>query len=153
MRIIDGAGLEIESPDESLGRLVADRLLIAHHEAEPERRRVEVFDYDNPVYVAPNGGKIVNTIVEREYSPPKDAWDEYEDVLRYVPYTPDELAAMEAERIAQEQARKEAEERAAEEARKAAEREEFMACAPARLGSVEETTSEIVLVLADVIGA
>ena len=141
MRIIDGDGLEIESPDESLGRLVADRLLIAHHEAEPERRRVEVFDYDNPVYVAPNGGKIVNTIVEREYSPPKDAWDEYEDVLRYVPYTPDELAAMEAERIAQEQARK------------AAEREEFMACAPARLGSVEETTSEIVLVLADVIGA
>ena len=91
--------------------------------------------------------------VVQEYSPPVPAWDEYEDCMVYTPYTSDELAAMEAERLAQEQARKEAEERAAEEARKAAEREEFMAGAPARLGSVEETTSEIVLVLADVIGA
>ena len=152
MRIIDEDGLEIDRPDESLGRLVADRLLVAHHEAEPELRRVEVIDYDNPVYVAPNGGKIVNTIVEREYSPPKDAWDEYEDVLRYVPYTPDELAAMEAERLAQEQARKEAEKRAAEQAREAAAREEFMAGAPARMEAAESVLldhDEAIVVLSE----
>lgn len=153
MRTYDAEWNEVDNPDPALGRLEPAKRLVAHHDAVPERERIEEIDYDNPIKVYPNGGKDLQTVVVQEYSPPVPAWDEYEDCMVYTPYTSDELAAMEAERLAQEQARKEAEERAAEEARKAAEREEFMAGRAARLGSVEETTSEIVLVLADVIGA
>ena len=141
MRTYDAEWNEVDNPDPALGRLEPAKRLVAHPDAVPERERIEEIDYDNPIKVYPNGGKDLQTVVVQEYSPPVPAWDEYEDCMVYTPYTSDELAAMEAERLAQEQARK------------AAEREEFMAGAPARLGSVEETTSEIVLVLADVIGA
>ena len=153
MRILDESGAVVASPDLELGYLAADRVLVAHHPAKPERQRIEWPDLGNPTKTYPNGGKIVNFVVEQEYSPAEDAWDEYEDVMRYVLYTQDELDEIAARKAAEEEAMAEAERIAAEELRKREERESFIDGAPERLSAVEGATEEILLVLADVIGA
>lgn len=95
MRIIDQNGAEITSPNLSLGHLVEDRIIIAHHDAV--QAVVEQWHYET-VAVYPNGGKDVQKVIDTPGVSAKDAWDEYEDVLRYIPYTPDELAEIEANR-------------------------------------------------------
>lgn len=137
MRILDAEGCEIEDPDWGIGHLVHEKLLVAHHPAEPERQRITRLDHDNPVHVFPNGGKIVAEIVEQEYSPAVDAWDEFDDIMRYILYTPEEL-----EDIAEQEARAEEERRIADEAmaalaKAAADREAFIASAPERLALIE----------------
>lgn len=88
MRILDENGLELPYPDLELGHLEEEKLLIAHHdrvEAVPEQWHYEtVAEY-------PNGGKDVERVIDVPGIPEQDAWDEYEDILRYVPYTPEEL--------------------------------------------------------------
>ena len=96
MRTYDAEWNEVDNPDPALGRLEPAKRLVAHHDAVPERERIEEIDYDNPIKVYPNGGKDLQTVVVQEYSPPVPAWDEYEDCMVYTPYTSDELAAMEA---------------------------------------------------------
>lgn len=39
----------------------------------------------------PNGGKDVRKVIDVEYVAPKDAWDEYEDILYLIPLTDDEI--------------------------------------------------------------
>ena len=93
MRILDqnGAELQIENIDQALGRLVEEKLFIAHHEAvdaiKEEGHWVTVAEY-------PNGGKDVEWIVDVAGAEAVEAWDEYEDIYRYVPYTDDELASI-----------------------------------------------------------
>ena len=95
MRILDSNNAEIESPDLSLGYLTEDKILIAHHEAveaAPEQWHYEtIAEYHN-------GGKDVKRVVDVPGAEAKDAWDEYETIQRYVPYTEEELAAMEEAR-------------------------------------------------------
>lgn len=95
MRILDENNIEIIEPDLSLGRLVTEELLVAHHpavEAVPEQWHYEtVCEYLN-------GGKDVSKVIDVPGVEAKDAWDEYETIQRYVTYTEDELAALEAER-------------------------------------------------------
>ena len=135
MRTLDQDGKEVV-PDLELGHTVPDKILVAHHEAKPD---VEEVWHWKEVQTFPNGGKIVDRMVEQEYQPAEDSWDEYEDILRYIPYTDAELAEIAAEKAAQEQARKEAEDRADQIAKEQAEREEFLTSAPERLGGVENT--------------
>lgn len=137
MRTVDENGVDIESPNLNLGHLVSDKILIAHHPAQQERKRIVRLDIDNPTQTFPNGGKIVSEILEQEYSPAVEAWDEYEDIMRYVLYTTDELAVIAEDKKRKEEERKRAEEEAAEAARKAAEREEFLSYAPNRLKLIE----------------
>lgn len=125
MRILDENDQEVVDPDLDLGHLEPDKLFIAHHEEIPEKLPVKKIDYDNPYYVDPNtGGKLVNTIEVSPYQPYEPAWDEYEDILRYILYTEEELAEIEAQKKAEEQAQAEAEAqaKAEEEARKAQDR-------------------------------
>ncbi len=91
MKMIDEHDQVIENPDLSLGRLVPDRLLIAHHPAEPE---VQEQSHTEVTKTYPNGGKDLRRVIDTAYSPAKEAWDEYEDVMRYIPYTPQELEEM-----------------------------------------------------------
>ncbi len=91
MKIIDQQGHILENPDLSLGRLVPDQLLIAHHPAEPE---VQEQSHTEVTKTYPNGGKDLHRVIDTAYSPAKEAWDEYEDVMRYIPYTPQELEEM-----------------------------------------------------------
>lgn len=137
MRIIDEDGAEIESPDLDLGHLEPERLLIAHHDEAPERERIE--EEGEPLWQNPDDPEnaLIPIVVVQEYAPAVPAWDEYEDVMRYVPYTQGELDEM-AERAAAEEAEREAAEEARAEAeRKRAEREGIVDAAPGRFASVE----------------
>ena len=93
MRIFDENGIEIESPDLEKGYLKQDSLFIMHHEAveavKEQGHWVTIAEY-------PNGGKDVDWIVDVEAVEAAEAWDEYEDILRYILYTEEELAEREA---------------------------------------------------------
>lgn len=88
MRILDENNVELTAPDLSLGHLVEEKVFIAHHpavEAVPERWHYEtVNDYLN-------GGKDVVKVIDVPGVAAKDAWDEYETIQRYIPYTETEL--------------------------------------------------------------
>lgn len=96
MRILDLNGVELESPDLSLGYLTEEEILISHHEAV-EAAAAEQWHYET-IAEYPNGGKDVKKIVDVPGVKAQDAWDEYETVQRYVPYTEEELAAIEEAR-------------------------------------------------------
>lgn len=100
MKIIDSNGVEIASPDLTLGYLKPETQTI-HHDAVAGVE--EVWHYEFKTY--PNGGKDRWKVVDVPGVAAREAYDEEVDVQRYVLYTADELAA-------QEKARKEAEEKA-----------------------------------------
>jgi hypothetical protein len=95
MRIIDENGIEVNSPDLEKGYLKNDSLLIMHHE---EIKAVEETGHYEVIAEYPNGGKDVKWVVDVPGVEAKEAWDEYEDVLRYVAYTEVELKLKEYER-------------------------------------------------------
>jgi hypothetical protein len=95
MRILDINNIEIENPDLSLGKLVGEKIFIAHHEATEAIE--EQFHYE-VVKEYPNGGRDVKKVTDVEATEEKDAWDEYEDIYRYVLYTEEELAQIEVEK-------------------------------------------------------
>lgn len=109
---------ELTNPDLSLGRLVADKLFVAHHDAvsavvgktseelaqEMQAQGAEVFFNEQRglwYYVDQkfeNGGRSVKAIYPVQAVEEKDAWDEYEDIYVYVPYTENELAVISAKK-------------------------------------------------------
>ena len=93
MRILDENNAELTAPDLDLGYLKKERILIAHHPAVPGVP--EQWHYETTA-VYPNGGKDVAKVVDVPGVEAKDAWDEYETVQRYIPYTDEELEAMNA---------------------------------------------------------
>ena len=95
MRILDLNGMELENPDLSLGYLTEEEILISHHEAV--EAAAEQWHYET-IAEYPNGGKDVKKVIDIPGVEAREAWDEYETVRRYVPYTEEELAAMEEAR-------------------------------------------------------
>lgn len=105
---------ELTEYDLTLGKLVKDKLFVAHHEAVPEvvAKTVEekvaayqaegqsVEQHNGTYYLVvaqyPNGGKDIEEIFPTEAVPAKEAYDEYEDIYVYIPYTENELAAVAA---------------------------------------------------------
>lgn len=87
---------EIASPDLQKGYLKEDKRFVAHHaarEAQEERWHYEVLaEYEN-------GGQDLRRVVDAEFQPPQAAYDEYEEIFVYVPYTAEELAENEKKRI------------------------------------------------------
>lgn len=92
MKIYDGNNVELFEPDLSLGYLVEDRIFIAHHEAVQAAAEK---GHWKTIAEYPNGGKDVLWIVDVPGVEAKEPWDEYEDILRYVLYTDEELAQIE----------------------------------------------------------
>lgn len=139
MRIIDENGAEVENPDLELGRLEHEKLLIAHHDEVSEKDRIE--EEGEPIWQNPDDpdNALIPIVVVQEYAPAIPAWDEYEDVMRYVPYTQAELEEIAARKAAEEEARKAAEEEAAAAKRLAEERNAIVDGAPARFEGVETT--------------
>ena len=123
MRILDENNVEITNPDLSLGHLVEEEVFVAHHpavEEVPEQWHYEtVNDYLN-------GGKDVVKVIDVPGVEAKDAWDEYETIKRYVPYTEEELAALEAKRN--------------------------KPTLESRVETLETTTDDMILLMADLIG-
>ena len=123
MKILDFDGNEVTSPDYSLGYAEPETLLIAHHEAVEAVE--EQFHYVT-LRAYPNGGKDVAKVIDVPGQAAQEAWDEVEEILRWHPYSEDELVARQAEkdRLAREERERiEAVERESAELGLAAERE------------------------------
>lgn len=95
MKIIDENGSEVNAFNPSMGRLVPDRVLIAHH---PAIEAVEEVWHYETVAEYPNGGKDVAKVIDIPGVQAAEAWDEFEDVMRLIAYTEYELAEIEANR-------------------------------------------------------
>lgn len=104
---------ELQNPDMTLGKLETAKRVTVHHEAVPASVRYEVMTRTVTADF-PDGLRQEIT------TPAQDAWDEYEEVQRYVPYTDAELAEI-AEK---EQAEKDAVEASAKAFEQAAKEEE-----------------------------
>lgn len=119
MRILDENNIEITAPDYELGYAEPEVIVTAHHdavEAVEEQWHYEV------VREYPNGGKDVARVVDVPGVQAREAWDEAEEILRWHPYSAEELERREQERQAAAEAEAEAE-RLAQEAAAALERE------------------------------
>lgn len=79
---------EIQNPDLELGYTKKDKLFLAHHEAQEEIQQQSHYEV---IAEYPNGGKDLEEVIDVEYQPAKEAWDEYEDILVYTPFTEEEL--------------------------------------------------------------
>lgn len=89
MRIFDLNNNELTNVNEALGKLVDDKLLIATHdaiEAVEEQWHYEI------IAEYPNGGKDIEKVIDVAGVEARAAWEEYEDIKRYIPYTEEELA-------------------------------------------------------------
>lgn len=98
MRIFDESKtqeLEELDIDFEKGCLKEDKLFIQHHEAV---QAVEEQGHYETIKEYPNGGKDVEWIVDIEKVEPKEAWDEYEDIQVFVPFTEEELEKRNAEK-------------------------------------------------------
>ena len=123
MRILDENNVEITSPGLSLGYLVEEEVFVAHHPAVEEVP--EQWHYET-IKEYPGGGKDVVKVIDVPGMEAKGAWDEYETIKRDVPYTEEELAAL-------------------EEARNKPTLED-------RVETLETTTDDMILLMADLIG-
>lgn len=83
--------VELKEYDLTKGHLEDAQIVSKHHEATPRKFHLEVMQHDS----------ISGLRHEVEDAPAQPAWDEYEIVKRYVPYTDEELAAI-AEKEKQE---------------------------------------------------
>jgi hypothetical protein len=90
MRVFDkDKTTELTEYDLNKGYLVGDSIFVAHHEAVEGVE--EVWRYE-VVREYGNGGKEVKKVIDVVGKPYKDAYDEYEDIQVYIPYTKEELA-------------------------------------------------------------
>lgn len=90
MRILDSNNQELTNPDLALGRLQAEEIFVAHHNAVKAVKEVGHYEV---VAEYSNGGKDVAWVIDTPGVTAKDAWDEYETIQRYIPYTEEELVA------------------------------------------------------------
>ena len=79
---------ELKEYDLNKGQLELDKLFIRHHKAVEEIK--EQWHYET-IAEYPNGGKDVEKIIDVPYQAPQEAFDEYEDIYVYIPYTDEEL--------------------------------------------------------------
>jgi hypothetical protein len=88
MRIFNQQNEEIKSYDEALGYLEHDRILVKHHDAI---EGVEEQGHYEVARLYSNGGKDLRWVVDVEEVKAKEAYDEYEDILRYIAYSEEHL--------------------------------------------------------------
>ena len=88
MRILDVNDKEVKNPDLEKGYLKAETIVIKHHEAVEAKQgksHIEV------VKEYGNGGKDVVTVWDEKPTEAKAAYDETEEIQRYILYSADEL--------------------------------------------------------------
>ena len=90
--------VELTEYDLTKGHLVPDKLFVAHH--EEKLSLAELWHYET-VREYPNGGKVVEKVIDRPREDGRDAYDEYEDIQVYIPYTEEELAVFEISELKQ----------------------------------------------------
>ena len=87
---------ELDSPDLTLGHLEPSKRLVKHHDAVHRQYHYEIME-GTVSEQCPNGLRR-----EVEDVAAAAAWDEYEDVQKYVPYTEAELAEIAEKKAAEE---------------------------------------------------
>ena len=95
MRILDKNNIEITNPDLTKGYLKDETVIIRHHdaiEAKPGKSHIEI------VKTYSNGGKDVVTVWDEKPTEAKEAYDETEDIQRYIPYSNEELTKIAKEK-------------------------------------------------------
>lgn len=90
--IVDINNNVITDPDLSAGYLVSDTMTV-HHAAVAA---VAEQGHYETIAEYPNGGKDVRWVIDTPGVAGHDAYDEQVPVQRYIPYTAEELAALEA---------------------------------------------------------
>lgn len=91
MRVFNQAKTqELTAYDLALGYLQKDKLFVAHHDAVEAVKEVGHY---NVVAVYPNGGKDVEWVVDTPAVEAREAYDEYEEIFIYIPYSEEELEA------------------------------------------------------------
>ena len=102
MRILDENNIELteEQINLELGYLRPESIISIHHKAVEEVKEVGHYEV---IAEYPNGGKDVIWVIDVPGIEAKEAWDEYEDIQRYVLYTEAELVARDAEKKAKEE--------------------------------------------------
>lgn len=89
MRILDENNIEIKNPDLSKGYLKQDSLFICHHDAI---EGVAEVGHHEIAREYPNGGRDAKWVVDVPAVEAKDAYDEFEEIQRYIPFTEAQLA-------------------------------------------------------------
>lgn len=87
-KIFDHKGKQLDFSDLKKGYLKSERRFVKHH---PAVEAVEEKGHWKTVAEYPNGGKDVEWVVDVPGVEAKEAWDEYEDIYRYVEYSHDEM--------------------------------------------------------------
>lgn len=94
MEIYNEDMVRIENPDLTLGYLRPGVRTVRHDAVEGV---TEVWHYET-VAEYPNGGKDIRRVIDVPGVEAKPAWDEEIQIQVYVPYTQEELDAIEAEK-------------------------------------------------------
>ena len=87
---------ELIDVDLEKGYLKKEKLFIRHHEAVNEIP--EQFHYENE-HVYENGGIDLKRVIDAPKVEAKEAYDEYEDIQVYIPYSSSELLEIEKEKL------------------------------------------------------
>lgn len=93
MRNIDENNNEIFAADLTKGYLTEEQILVDYH---PAVEAVEEVSHYEVIREYPNGGKDFKLVVDVPGVAAQEAWNEYETVQMFHPYTQEELAAMNA---------------------------------------------------------
>lgn len=112
MRILDEQGRELEYVDESKGYAKPETIVIQHHD-EVEFKPAVYEDVFVEEY--PNGGKLYEHRLVSDQVEHVDAYDDTEDIIRFVAYTQEELDAIAAKKAQEEKEAAEAAAKAEEE--------------------------------------
>ncbi len=97
MRVFDETKTkELSSYNLEQGYLIKDKLFIKHHEAV---EAVEEQGHYETVAEYPNGGKDVEWIIDSPKIEAKEAYDEYEDIQIYIPYSEKQLNTIEISKL------------------------------------------------------
>ncbi len=89
MRLLNEDNEEILEYDKNKGYLKEDKIVITHHGAVQEVKEVSHYE---TIAKYPNGGSDVKKIIDVAGIEPKEEYDEYENIQRYVLFTAEELA-------------------------------------------------------------
>ena len=100
MRILDELDNELNANelDFSKGYLKEEKIFIKHHNAVSE---VEEQGHYETIREYPNGGRDVEWIIDVPKVEAKEAYDEYEDIQRFVKFTQKELNSFKIEELKQ----------------------------------------------------
>lgn len=137
MRILDVNDHEVVDPDLTKGYLQTETLILAHHDAVEESPA----EYET-VEIEPG---LMERKVIKPWTPGKGAWDETEQIQRYIEYTAEELKEQEEQKRREEEENKKAE----EEAEKQAALQAAINALPQRVEDIEEGVAEVGVMAAD----